>query len=152
MTEKEGDSKMQSGKSQLASSGIKPRPVSNMGARKDAHREVEGLTPDCKRERSTVPESLDRLTGSTSVLSKETAITLSSEIITLDGLRELVRLMKYSQGISSHSKILILHYLKTKEDWLNSGKSKDPDVVSKFITALNLARRLGVQWIVNIKY
>lgn len=68
------------------------------------------------------------------------------EVISLDGLRKLASMEKKPESF----RVMVLNYLKHKEDWINSGKCIDGFAVEKFVEALRIAERLGITWKIKI--
>lgn len=70
-----------------------------------------------------------------------------SEIISLKGLKLLSEMDK--NNLPSSWKILILNYLQHKESWINSGKKIGEYNTDTFVSAIDIARKMGILWSVK---
>ena len=70
-----------------------------------------------------------------------------TECISLAGLKKLSKMDK--DDLPKNWKVLVLNYLKHKQDWLNSGKKIGEYNIDTFVSAIDIARKLGVLWTVK---
>lgn len=77
----------------------------------------------------------------------EKKVDKMTECISLAGLKKLSQMKK--DELPENWKILVLRYLQHKENWINNSKKISEYNIENLISAIDLARKLGVLWSVK---